>query len=714
MEPSDWATFEKAQQALSRHTYEGIGYVFSEENDIVGIDLDKVIDATGQKICPKAQEIVNRLDSYTEVSPSGTGLHIFVKVKGNHKGRKGSCGGIIVEMYTQARYFTVTGVRWPGTPATVEERTDEFQTLYKELSGESVVEDLIAGSSESFPARERDLIPDMAVLKLARNEKNGDKFKRLFDDGDISDYDDDDSRADLALCSKLAFYCGKDGHEQVERLMYASALFREKYDSARGDTTYLRGTIYKAYEGKREADFYSPHRVLSVQSQTKEQIGEGDKTLKTLKTLERNRKMISIWPEALPEEAHYGLVGKVLKTLAPHTEADSTALLVQFLVAFGNRIGRKAFFKVGATKHHTNLFCATVGQSSRGRKGTGLDLILALFSEDDGSTGWVKTCIKGGLASGEGLVYHVRDDRTEHIYDKRKKEYEAVMVPGVSDKRLLDKETEFAGVLQVMERDTNKLSSVLREAWDSGNLKNLTKTNPDCATDAHISIVGHITREELLQCLNKGSNLFNGFANRFLWICSERSKLLPEGGNLPESDIVSLRQVLHEVIAFASSAGEIKRDEGARALWCEIYPTLTEDREGVLGHVTSRAEAQVLRLSMLYALLDKSETICTAHLKAALAVWQYCDASAAFIFGTSLGNKDSEKVLSALRSTEGMSRKDIRDDVFQKHITTARLTTALELLQRNGLATCTKEETDGRPREFWTIIHEDDTEEEEK
>jgi hypothetical protein len=117
------------------------------------------------------------------------------------------------------------------------------------------------------------------------------------------------------------------------------------------------------------------------------------------------------------------------------------------------------------------------------------------------------------LASGEGLIWHVRDD------------------PNIVDKRLLVVESEFARVLKVMSRPNNTLSMVLRDSWDNGTLRTMTKNDPSKATNAHISIIGHITEEELEKEMGE-VDVFNGFANRFLWVAAKRSQCLPQGGKL--------------------------------------------------------------------------------------------------------------------------------------------------------------------------------------
>jgi DNA replicative helicase MCM subunit Mcm2 (Cdc46/Mcm family) len=127
----------------------------------------------------------------------------------------------------------------------------------------------------------------------------------------------------------------------------------------------------------------------------------------------------------------------------------------------------------------------------------------------------------------------------------------------------------------------------------------------------------------------------------------ERSKCLPEGGQAVA--IADLVVPLQKAIEFAKNRGELKRDDAARELWTQVYPALSEGKPGLLGAITARAEAQVLRFSGLYALLDCSDVVRVEHLKAALALWDYSERSAAWVFETGTGNKSADKILSALR-----------------------------------------------------------------
>src|SRR5437016_2175546 len=147
---------------------------------------------------------------------------------------------------------------------------------------------------------------------------------------------------------------------------------------------------------------------------------------------------------------------------------------------------------------------------------------------------------------------------------------------GVKDKRLLVIESEFGSTLRVLDRQGNTLSAQVRQAWDSGNLRILTKTKAARATDAHVSILGHVTREELLKYLNETEQA-NGFANRILWAAVRRSKLLPDGGEIHRLDLSSITRRLREAAEFARTVGEVRRSDAAREIWHAVYPRLAGD-----------------------------------------------------------------------------------------------------------------------------------------
>ena len=309
-----------------------------------------------------------------------------------------------------------------------------------------------------------------------------------------------------------------------------------------------------------------------------------------------------------------------------------------------------------------------------------------------------------GAGSGEGIIYAVRDARIgrEAIKEKgRIVGYQEIELDGgVVDKRALYYTGEFASILKVASRDGNTLSETLREIWDTGSLRNATKNSPLVATNAHIGIIGHITVDELRKLLTS-TDLANGFANRFLFLCAKRSKLLPEGGKLSQVDFHPLVERLRKAITFGQQSKELVRNTGARAVWKVVYGMLSENRTGLADTLLARAEAIVFRLSMLYALLDCSEDIRLEHLNAALALWQYGEDSAAYIFGTRIGDDTADTILDALAKAgrAGLTREMLTVDVFQRHIKSAELMRALSLLEEQGRITRTQRPpTGGRGR----------------
>jgi hypothetical protein len=457
--------------------------------------------------------------------------------------------------------------------------------------------------------------------------------------------------------------------------------------------------ITAALVAENEARCSPPLREAEVRSIAKSvvQYAVGDES----------RRAPIDWPARLKETAFYGIAGELVRVLGPHSEADPAALLLQFLVAFGNVVGRRAHFLVEADPHFMNLFVILVGRTSKGRKGTSLSRIVRIFQMIDPF--WSDKRVLSGLASGEGLIWAVRDPIVEHRAVRkngRVAAYERVISDqGEDDKRLMVVEPEYARVLQVIEREKNTLSAIIRQAWDTGRLNTLTKNKAASATDAHISIIGHITVQELRRLLTDTA-VGNGFANRFLFVCVERSKLLPLGGELKPEALDPVIVKVRAAVDFARKTKRMSLSKLARVLWCNVYAQLSDGKPGMLGSVTSRAEAQTLRLACIFALLDQSSLIKKVHLKAALEVWRYCDASARFVFSDAVGDSLSDTILRALRTQDnGMTRDELREH-FSRNKTSSEIERALNVLQDHGLARMEKPDRPGRgrPIERWVAV----------
>lgn len=415
------------------------------------------------------------------------------------------------------------------------------------------------------------------------------------------------------------------------------------------------------------------------------------------------------WPAPLDAAAFHGPAGEFVRLVEPHTEADPAALLIQFLVGFGSLVGRSPFRFAGGVAHHLNEYAVVVGDTSRARKGTSWAEVERCLMKVDPE--WVAACVSSGLSTGEGLIWHVRDPEAHEdraagngaVRDGRK----AVKPdPGASDKRLLVHAGEFAAVLKVSGRDGATLSPVLREAWDGRTLRTLSKNNPATATGAHISMIAHITHEELVRALDS-TEAANGFANRFVWACAKRSKQLPWGGTSQEVGIEALSLRVKQAAEQARKGGEFTFDEPAKRKWEAIYPLLTEGAPGLFGAITSRSEAHVLRFACIYAALDAGPAIAVEHLNAAQAVWDFCWRSARYIFGARLGDPDADAILAVLRDQrEGLTRTQIRD-LFSRHLSGERIDRARDALLRARLIRVDSQGSGGRPVERWTAVGAD-------
>ncbi len=400
------------------------------------------------------------------------------------------------------------------------------------------------------------------------------------------------------------------------------------------------------------------------------------------------------WPEPLAKPAFRELAGTVVETILPHSEADPAAILLHFLVLAGAIIGRRRFMPIEGSRHCPNMFLLIVGDTSSGRKGTAYSQVRRIMSE--AFPDFMRKNVAMGLASGEGLINAVRDSTQDDV--------------GIVDKRLVCVETEFASVLRALDRDGNTLSARLRQAFDSGDLRTLTKATPLVASDAHIALIGHITPSELGFRLQK-TEISNGLLNRFLLACSRRSKKRPEGGVVPEHQVHDLGAVVREILnTSAMQYLQLERDAQAKALWQTVYDELTDGYAGELGEVLSRATALVTRLSLIYATLDRGLAIQSEHLQAALAVWHYVVQSVQYLFGTlEQLDRRADELLDAIRSEgkEGIKRSELRDAVSH-HISASEMEGALRSLEARGLAERRSEKTKGRPLETWVARKTDE------
>jgi hypothetical protein len=328
-----------------------------------------------------------------------------------------------------------------------------------------------------------------------------------------------------------------------------------------------------------------------------------------------------------------GPMGKLLTLYQGQTEACLEALAFTFITYFGNAAGRMSYLKVGRSQHPARISSLLVGRTAKARKGTARNDVSYLFKP--AAPEWFSNRVKPGLATGEGVIFHVRDEVRGPGHDGKVE----CKDPGEPDKRLLIIAEEFYSAIAAMARQGNTLSPVLREAFDGNVLGTLTKNSPLRATGAHVSLYGQITKDELERSIDT-AELVNGFINRMLFCWCQRDGYLSRGGEASEKLTAELVEDIRTALKFAQQDRQLRWSDAGGALWDSLYPTISAERLGLLGAVTARAETHVVRLAVAFALMGQSAFLEEDHLRAALEVWRYSEASARFIWGAATGKPD--------------------------------------------------------------------------
>lgn len=405
-------------------------------------------------------------------------------------------------------------------------------------------------------------------------------------------------------------------------------------------------------------------------------------------------KIIGAAEPVLGPAAYYGLVGEFIRDVAPFSEATDAGVLCHLLPAIGGYAGPGRYIWAG-NRQYARVNTVIVGPTTTGRKGTALapvDVQMALVDLPF----WGRNRVSG-LSSGEGLIDRVSDRR------QRKDDGTYEIIP--AEKRLVVVETEFSKVLTNIRREGNILSQIVREAFDTGNLSTLT-INPRHTTGAHICIIGHITPEEVTERLD-AVEMANGFANRFLWFYSRSDKVLAKTQPIPGSLFQKYAPRLRSIEDTAKDQ-PVQLSREAQRYWEDIYPALREDQPGLVGAMTARGSSLVLRLALIYALVDDPKyrrVIRAEHLEAALAVWDYNEQTVKYLFSTHTGSKFEDKIV-ALLTRGPMTRTDLNRHLSEKQ--KRDLGPTLEKLRRDGYITSRieKQRGAGRPSEVYELVPE--------
>ncbi len=427
--------------------------------------------------------------------------------------------------------------------------------------------------------------------------------------------------------------------------------------------------------------------LRAVPDMPPETVGDADEVTAPVQGLPR------LHPAAL-----HGPVGEAVRRIHPTTEAHPAGVLVQILAILGAMVGDGPHVIIGGSQHPARIWPLIIGPTGVGRKGESLAQAKKFVSSFNSFNSYfVEHCLASGLASGEGLVAHFADRANPDE---------------VQDRRLIVTEKEFARTLTASKREASTLGPLLRTLWEEDSAQVMTRTDPLKASGVHLVVIGHITARELRLKLS-GADVSGGTANRFLPIAVRQWQLLDD--ETPEPDLAEIAADLEPRIhrAHVAPPTRYRRNEAAGAYWKQVYRALCDSEvDGPLGEVLARAPAYVLRLALLYALIDGVAEIHADHIRAGLAVVKYAADTARDVFGDLSGDNDLDKLSAGLRQAgpKGMTQTEV-SALFGRNRSTEQINSLIgQLTEQNAAHIHKTTPARGRPTTVlvWNEQHHSD------
>jgi len=724
-DPGTWTDYRTAVTAAIAaggiNNTQGIGFVVN--GDIVGFDLDGCRNPRTGEIAPWAGKIIEALNSYTEITPSQTGMRVWVRGNlppGDKVFKFNPAAGfgdkVQVEVFTSGKYFTVTGDSyWTGNVET-RDLAGVYQMLH-DIRAEHPApkkEKVSTGESDTSTSTSAKGVPverepgvfsrDKKTILMKGTIKSEKPF--VIEYGRNSLPYDSQSEADMALMTCLALELGDDT-DAIWEAYTESSLVRDKWLQRKEwfcDNTIAKAIKtaekMKAEEAAKSASAESKN-VPGVLEQTDwaalagENEDRGPKYAMTSEEYEaemnKDYPVFPLPPQGGPtwdDSIMYGPVGEMVKKAVQYSESHPAGVYLDLLVSLGNAFGRNPYFNINSTPHHTNEFLVRVGSTSKSRKGGGRDIANHIMGLVDFE--WLHKRTMSGFGSGEAVINEIRDASQQNVRNRQKGagDFKLITVPGVNDKRLCVRAGEIAGTFEVASRPGSLISVILRDGWDGNPLMNVVKGKTDGLSNSvsckepHLSVSADCTKEELIDKMPENS-AENGFGNRFLYCYVYRTKKCPHGG--PE--LVWAGEITHlqEVIQFAKTQRCVGLCKAAEKLWTRMYQEIEDEADipGLAGKMVARGAAHVRRLALIFAVIDKSPVIASKHLKAAKRIWDYCLESARYIFGGV--TKDQAKIVRHLEKGP-MDDRTICDEVFHRHVPIAWVKSQVADLVAQGRA----------------------------
>ena len=326
--------------------------------------------------------------------------------------------------------------------------------------------------------------------------------------------------------------------------------------------------------------------------------------LRNIQPLDDNAERISVKPLPRPEnlpdlldEAYYGPIGEAVRAIAPYTEADPAAIMATLIAYCGALVGPEPWCEMSGIKTNAAIFVLLVGETAKGRKGTSHHAAKALLGQLD------KVRNLAGLGSGEGIVTELAAEDADNRH---------VMIV----------EEEFARLLSSAGRSGNTLSPTIRQMWDGEDLARTVTSGTVVAKDYHVSLIAHVTPSEQRSTMNQADKS-NGFINRFMLVATHTTQMVTWDDQGQEDH--PFRRALASA-ALADRASKVA-ERGRVHFASDAFPAWVKLREDgdidTSRELLARLDAHMMRIALIYALIDNSEVITREHMIAAYAFTCY-------------------------------------------------------------------------------------------
>ncbi len=564
-DPDTWSDYTTVVMAAEKAEEHGIGFVFTREAGIVGIDLDKCRNVETGAIEPWAQEIVRSLNSYTEISPSGTGLHIYLRGTPPGRGRKKGK----IEAYSTGRFFTLTGNHLPGTPLGVEERHTELLAFHAQHFGAD------SSTEQSAPengARHSGMTDD-EVLTKCRTARNAAKFEALWG-GDSTGFPSH-SEADLGLLGILRFYT--QDPQQLDRLFRRSGLMRDKWDEPRGEQTYGERTIAEVLKHGSETYNSSSTTCEIHELEDDPEPQPADSLL------------------GFPEEAWRGPFKRYREAMNGTSEAPDTSHFAAFWGVAAACLRRRVSFHY-AYPHYPNVYLVNFGNTGD--------------SKTSASRQGLRLLPDGGVKLLRGV------GSAEALGDWMQQPDEG---PTVSHLLFIE---ELATLLTRGGWEGSTLLSFLTETFDAPDRYEIPfRKNPVLVHEPTPTLIAGTTIEWLWKGLRE-IDVHGGFGNRIFYLTGTPKPPIPLPAKPNPEALAEVR--MHLARLATQTPIELFFHPDAATIWDGFYRAWkTTTWPELTTAAIKRIPAYIVKLSMVYACLEETSLITAEQLGAAIKVGHY-------------------------------------------------------------------------------------------